>query len=416
MPEGHARRDWAVGMKFVVDLPEDTPLTPGTVLHTLGFPEPEIFGFLYVHPDRVASVGIFVPSWFESPVRTTYRYLQHYVQHPYLWRWLKDARLRSWGAKSILESGRRGEPVLAGDGFARIGEGSGSTNVLTSSGVDEAFTTGVQLGEGVIELLEAGKPLTKENLDAAYVARRRASWVESEGRVAEKARDGFQRGVVTGLVGMALAGLTKGKVALGEEPPHPADAIGTVEGFYAGKIPAEEIARIRKECEAKGVPLHDALMDAAGWPSVALDGKLLVTHQDALLMGGKVQAPRGLRRPRRLPSPRALPGLRAAGLLRDLLGRGAPARRRRRPELRPREVRPLRRLPVELHHARRRDGRGEPGAPRRHGRAAFGGELTGPPARPSTGSGRAARLVATGGERRPQNEPLVVSGRTNRSW
>jgi electron-transferring-flavoprotein dehydrogenase len=293
MPESHARRDWAVGMKFVVDLPEDTPLTPGTVLHTLGFPEPEIFGFLYVHPDHVASVGIFVPSWFESPVRTTYRYLQHYVQHPYLWRWLKDARLRSWGAKSILESGRRGEPVLAGDGFARIGEGSGSTNVLTSSGVDEAFTTGVQLGEGVIELLEAGKPFTRENLDAAYVARRRASWVESEGRVAEKARDGFQRGVVTGLVGMALAGLTKGKVALGEEPPHPADAIGTVEGFYAGRIPAEEIARIRKECEAKGLPLHDALMDAAGWPSVALDGKLLVTHQDALLMGGKVQAPGG---------------------------------------------------------------------------------------------------------------------------
>ena len=44
----------------------------GTVLHTIGYPEPEIFGFLYVHPDRVASVGIFVPSWFGSPVRTSY--------------------------------------------------------------------------------------------------------------------------------------------------------------------------------------------------------------------------------------------------------------------------------------------------------------------------------------------------------
>jgi electron-transferring-flavoprotein dehydrogenase len=293
MPAGHARRDWAVGMKFVVDLPEDTPLRPGTVLHTFGFPEPEIFGFLYVHPDRVASVGIFVPSWFESPVRTSYRYLQHYVQHPYLWRWLKDARLRSWGAKSILESGKRGEPFLAGDGWARIGEGSGSTNVLTSSGVDEAFTTGLQLAEGVIELLEAGRTLTKEHLDAAYVARRRASWVESEGLVAEKARDGFQRGVATGLVGMALSGLTGGKLSLGEEPPHPADVIGTVEGFYAGKIPAAEIAAIRRECEAKGVPLHDALMDRAGWPAVALDGKLLVSQQDALLMGGKVQAPGG---------------------------------------------------------------------------------------------------------------------------
>jgi electron-transferring-flavoprotein dehydrogenase len=293
MPAGHARRDWAVGMKLVVDLPEDTQLEPGTVLHTFGFPEPEIFGFLYVHPDRVASVGIFVPSWFESPVRTTYRYLQHYVQHPYLRRHLAGAKLRSWGAKSILESGRRGEPLLAGDGYARIGEGSGSTNVLTSSGVDEAFTTGVQLGEGVVELLEAGKPLTRENLEAAYVARRRASWVEEEGRVAERARDGFQRGVATGLVGMALAGLSGGRIALGEEPPHPAEKVGTLEGFYAGKIPAEEIAAIRRDCEAKGVPLHDALMDRAGWPAVPLDGELLVSQQDALLLGGKVQAPAG---------------------------------------------------------------------------------------------------------------------------
>jgi electron-transferring-flavoprotein dehydrogenase len=293
MPPGHARRDWAVGMKLVVDLPEACTLPAGTVLHTLGFPEPEIFGFLYVHPDRVASVGIFVPSWFESPVRTTYRYLQHFVQHPYLWRHLSGGRLRSWGAKSILESGRRGEPLLCGDGFARIGEGSGSTNVLTNSGVDEAFATGVQLAEGVIALLEAGRPLTREHLEEAYVARRRRSWVEAEGRVAERARDGFQEGVVTGLLGMALSGLSGGKASLGEEPPHPADKVASLEAFYAGRIPAGEIARIRAECAAKGVPLHDALMDRAGWPAVALDGQLLVSQQDALLMGGKVQAPPG---------------------------------------------------------------------------------------------------------------------------
>jgi electron-transferring-flavoprotein dehydrogenase len=34
-------------------------------------------------------------------------------------------------------------------------------------------------------------------------------------------------------------------------------------------------------------------MDRAGWPAIPLDGKLLVSHQDALLMGGKVQAPAG---------------------------------------------------------------------------------------------------------------------------
>jgi electron-transferring-flavoprotein dehydrogenase len=86
LPAGHHTRDWAVGMKFVIDLPENTPLQPGMVLHTFGYPEPEIFGFLYVHPDRVASLGIFVPSWFDSPVRTSYSYLQHWMRHPSLWR------------------------------------------------------------------------------------------------------------------------------------------------------------------------------------------------------------------------------------------------------------------------------------------------------------------------------------------
>jgi electron-transferring-flavoprotein dehydrogenase len=70
LPAGHHRRDWAVGVKMVVDLRADSTLAPGTIIHTIGYPEPEIFGFLYVHADRVASLGIFVPSWFDSPEGT----------------------------------------------------------------------------------------------------------------------------------------------------------------------------------------------------------------------------------------------------------------------------------------------------------------------------------------------------------
>ncbi len=127
---------------------------------------------------------------------------------------MKDGTLRSWGAKSLEESGRRGEPFLAGNGYARIGEGSGSTNMLTGSGVDEAWTTGVQLAESVIELLRAGKHFTNQNLRDTYVARRRDSWVETAAREAEDARNGFHGGIVRGLIGMALAGLTGGKLHL----------------------------------------------------------------------------------------------------------------------------------------------------------------------------------------------------------
>lgn len=293
LPEDHHTRDWAVGMKFVVDLPPDTRLEAGTVLHTFGYPEPEIFGFFYVHPDRVASLGIFVPSWFDSPMRTAYRYLQHWMLHPYLWRYLQGGRLRSWGAKTLGESGRRGEPRLVGDGYARIGEGSGTTNVLTGSGVDEAWASGVQLAEAVVELARVRKPFTQANLEATYVRRRRSSWIEREARAAEKSRDGFQKGVIRGMVGLALAGLTNGRLSLSGDPPPPWQRIPSLEEYYAGRIAPEEIARLRDECRAKGLSLHGTLMDKAGWPPVPYDGQLLVSHQDALLLGGKVQAPPG---------------------------------------------------------------------------------------------------------------------------
>jgi electron-transferring-flavoprotein dehydrogenase len=290
VPQDFSRNDWAVGAKMVIELPDSCELNAGTVFHTIGFPEPEIFGFFYVHPERVASAGIFVPSWFDSPVRTSYRYLQHFIQHPCIWRYVEGGRLRSWGAKTLQESGRRGEPYLTGEGYARIGEGSGSTNVLTGSGVDEAWTTGTQLGEATAELLKSGRPFTGSNLQATYVRRRRESWVESEGRVAERARDGFHRSFIAGLAGMALAGLSNGRMAIPAHPLPSHKRLLSVERYFSGRLSHEQIETIRTECRSLGVPLHDALMEASGWPRIPYDGKLLLTHQDALLVGGKVQA------------------------------------------------------------------------------------------------------------------------------
>jgi len=291
LPKGHEHRDWALGMKMVVELCEDSDLEPGTVLHTIGFPEPEIFGFLYVHPERLASLGIFIPSWFRSPVRTAYRYLQHFMLHPYLWLHLQGGTLKSWGAKSLQESGRHGEPFLAGNGYARIGEGSGSTNVLANSGVDEAWTTGVQLAEAVVELLENNKPFTRQNLEQAYVRRRRESWVDKESRAAADARNGFQHGVVAGLIGTVLAGFTGGTVSFGTSSKR--QAASSLRSYFASRIPAAELRKLQEECAQQGSSLHDRIMDLCGWPQIPVDGKLLISQQDALLMGGSVQASPG---------------------------------------------------------------------------------------------------------------------------
>jgi electron-transferring-flavoprotein dehydrogenase len=314
MPKDHGHREWALGMKFVLELPEDPenpfgvdteklakasvlkkkkskekprlPLEPGTVWHTFGYPEPEIFGFMYVHPERLVSVGIFVPSWMPDPARTAYRYLRHYIQHPAIWPYLKGATLRSWGAKSLEESGLHGEPYLVGDGYARIGEGSGSTNLLTGSGVDEAWTTGIELADAVVELLRKKEPFTRKNLESTYVRRRRASWVDRGARQAQNSRNGFHSGFVRGLVGMALAGMSNGKFSLSAQIPSPDRQLR----HHETELPPAKAAELAIE---DGRPLHDAILSARGWPEIPFDGRLLITHQDALLMGGKVQAMAG---------------------------------------------------------------------------------------------------------------------------
>ena len=290
LPEGSEQNDWAVGMKALIQLPEDCSLEPGTVLHTIGYPEPEIFGYLYVYPGGQASLGIFVPSWFDSPIRTAYRYFQHWMHHPYLWQYLEGGELKSWGAKSLGEWGKHGEPYLAGDGYARVGECSGSTNVLTNSGVDEAWKTGSLLAESVVELLKKDLPFTKENLDKTYVQKRKESWLETDLSIATNARDGFQKGFIRGMIGTALAGMTGGKLYWPSKIKKPHERIPDLETYYSKFFSKKEIAELKKECEAKGAGLHDAFMDRMGWPEIPIDGKVLISQQDALLVGGKVTA------------------------------------------------------------------------------------------------------------------------------
>lgn len=293
LPAGNHQHDWAVGMKAVVELPPSCDLKPGTVIHTLGYPEPEIFGFLYVYPDRTASLGIFVPSWMDTPIRTSYRYLQHWMMHPYIWRHLEGGTLRSWGAKSLQESGVRGEPYLAGDGYARIGEGSGTTNVLTNSGVDEAWRSGVLLAEGVIELLKRDAEFTQSTLKAMYVNRRRADALDEELQVAKKARDGFQNNFMLGLMGTGLTGMTRGTLNLSLDSRPPSQRIPPLESVCTDRLTPARLAETVEACAKAKQPLHDALMTLAGWPEIPLDGTLLMSHQDVLFKGGKVQAAGG---------------------------------------------------------------------------------------------------------------------------
>ena len=347
MPQGNHARDWAVGMKFVVDLPEDTPRTGHRAAHV----RLSRTGDLWL-PVRAPGPRRFAGHLRAIVVRQSgadrYQYLQHWMLHPYRWRFLKGGKLRSWAPKTLGESGRRGEPHLARDGFARIGEGSGTTNVLTGSGVDEAWASGTQLAESVLELLKANSPFTRQNLEATYVKRRRASWLEAEARVAENWRDGFQKGVVRGMLGMALAGLTNGRFALKGEPAptlrtHPLPLKITI----AAEFPPRDCATSQgMRHQGRLAPRSvDAARRLAGH---SLRRQTAGDSPGRPAVGGQGASAARLRGPRGFSVPGTLREMRHEDLHRALLRPGHRYRPGRRAGFRPRKMRPLRRVSVEL--------------------------------------------------------------------
>ena len=99
-PPARSAATGRVGMKFVIELPEDSHRLAQT-RHRLAHLRISRAGDLRLslRASRPARLGRHLRSLLaRRPRRTAYRYLQHYIQHPRCGSYLKDGTLRSWGA------------------------------------------------------------------------------------------------------------------------------------------------------------------------------------------------------------------------------------------------------------------------------------------------------------------------------
>jgi electron-transferring-flavoprotein dehydrogenase len=90
------------------------------------------------------------------------------------------------------------------------------------------------------------------------------------------------------------------------------------------------------------------MLSARGWPEIAFDGRVLVTHQDALLMGGKVQAMPGFADHVAFLDARLCIVCVEKTCIAMCSGQALTQSGRGSARLRARKVRPLRRMPLEL--------------------------------------------------------------------
>ena len=99
--------------------------------------------------------------------------------------------------------------------------------------------------------------------------------------------------MISGLLGMAVAGFSEGKWSWPVREESLSKQELSLDALYSERISAADLKQMMETAIAHGSPLHDQIMNRCGWPEIPLDGKLLVSQQYALLIGGSVQAPPG---------------------------------------------------------------------------------------------------------------------------
>jgi electron-transferring-flavoprotein dehydrogenase len=207
---GRNAQVYSTGVKEVWEMPSGH-VERGRVIHTMGWPLPhETFGggFIYGMDDGHWSIGFVTGLDYRDPSTDPHRNLQRFKTHPLVRRLIDGGRMASYGAKAIPEGGWWAMPKLSADGLLLCGDTGGFLNGARLKGVHLAMKSGMLAAETLFECLLAGD-FSKERL-AGYETRVNDSWAATELRKVRNFHQGFEHGLVPGLlhtgIQMALGG------------------------------------------------------------------------------------------------------------------------------------------------------------------------------------------------------------------
>jgi electron-transferring-flavoprotein dehydrogenase len=201
---------FAIGLKELWELPKDR-LTPGTVIHTLGYPlREEEFGgsWLYAMPDGRLSIGFVVGLDYKDPLFDPHAAFQRFKLHPFIAEVLGGGSLVRYGAKALPEGGWNTQPRLYFDGGLIVGDAANFVNSMRLKGIHLAMRSGMQAADTAFEAVRAGDWSGKSL--AAYKARIDAGPVRAELYPVRNVHQAFGAGLLAGSAYAGLAMITGG--------------------------------------------------------------------------------------------------------------------------------------------------------------------------------------------------------------
>jgi electron-transferring-flavoprotein dehydrogenase len=201
---------YGVGVKELWEVPSGR-IAPGEVIYTMGYPltSHEYGGaWIYGGKDNVVSLGYVTGLDYEDPRIDPQHVLQSFKEHPFIAKLLEGGKMIRYGAKSLPYGGWYALPPLAGDGWVIVGDSAGFLNSQRLKGIHLAIKSGMLAAESTFDALLKDN-FSKEQL-GMYPEKVNASWIREELWPVRNFHQGFEHGLVQGMLHTALQQVTGG--------------------------------------------------------------------------------------------------------------------------------------------------------------------------------------------------------------
>ena len=201
---------YGVGIKELWEIPAGR-VAKGEVMYTLGYPltSREYGGaWIYGISDTEVSVGYVTGLDYQDPRTDPHHVFQSFKEHPLARRLLEGGKMIRYGAKTLPYGGWLTMPRLSGNGWMILGDSASFLNSQRLKGIHLAIKSGMLAAETAFDAL------LKQTYSAAqlgeYKRRVDESWIREELYPVRNFHQGFEHGLVDGLIRAGVQQLMRG--------------------------------------------------------------------------------------------------------------------------------------------------------------------------------------------------------------
>ena len=211
---------YGVGIKELWEVPAGR-VAKGEVIYTLGYPlTGQEYGgaWIYGISDTLLSVGYVVGLNYGDPRLDPHHVYQSFKQHSLVRPLLEGGKMVRYGAKSLPYGGWLTKPKLAGKGWMILGDSASLLNSQRLKGIHLAIKSGMLAAETAFESMRVGD--NSSGALEAYQTRVEGSWIREELYPVRNFHQGFEHGLLPGLVKSGIQQVLGGRNPGGDLSNH----------------------------------------------------------------------------------------------------------------------------------------------------------------------------------------------------